>query len=98
MLIVSWLATVVYYALLAFVFMMWARLIVDFFRAVRPDWRPRSVLLILLNVVYFFTDPPIRAVRKFIKPVRAGAIALDFSWTVVLLIAIIAMYGALAVA
>lgn len=89
---------VAYYVLLAFVFMMWARLIVDFFRTVRPDWRPTSVLLVLLNVVYFFTDPPLRAVRKFVKPVRAGAIALDFSWTIVLLIAIIAMYGALALA
>ena len=87
---------VIYYALTVFVFAMWARLIIDLVRAVRPDWRPRNVLLVVFNVVYLITDPPLRAVRKLVRPVRAGAIALDFSWTIVLLVAIIFMYGALA--
>lgn len=87
---------IIYYALTVFVFAMWARLIIDLVRAVRTDWRPRSVLLVIFNLVYLLTDPPLRAVRKFVRPVRAGAVALDFSWTIVLLAAIIGMYGALA--
>jgi YggT family protein len=31
------------------------------------------------------TDPPLKFVRKFIKPVRFGALALDFGWTLTLL-------------
>jgi YggT family protein len=96
MIVVSWIATIIYYALTVFVFAMWGRLIIDLVRAVRPDWRPRNVLLVILNVVYLITDPPLRAVRKLVRPVRAGAVALDFSWTIVLLAAIIGMYGALA--
>jgi YggT family protein len=53
---------------------------------------------VLLNVVYAVTDPPMRAVRKVVKPIRTGAIAFDLSWTIVLLAAIIGMYVALAIA
>jgi YggT family protein len=96
--LISLVATIVYYALNVFVVFMWARLIIDLIRGVRPDWRPRSVLLVLLNVVYAVTDPPMRAVRKVVKPIRTGAIAFDLSWTIVLLAAIIGMYVALAIA
>ena len=38
------------------------------------------------------TDPPLKVARKVIKPMRTGAVAFDFSWTVVLLVAIVLMY------
>ncbi len=98
MTIVSWLATVVYYVLLVFTFFMWGRLIADFALVLRRDWRPRGFLLVLLNIVFSVTDPPLKFVRRIVKPVRFGGVALDFAWTVVLLAAIIAMYVALAFA
>lgn len=85
---------VLYYALLVFVIAMWARLILDFVRAMRPGWRPPSFLLVISGFVYDVTDPPLKSVRRFIKPVSFGAIALDFGWTVVMLAAIVAMYVA----
>jgi YggT family protein len=85
---------VLYYALLVFVIAMWARLILDFMRSMRPGWRPPSFLLVLSGAVYTITDPPLKAVRRFVKPVSFGAIALDFGWTVVMLAAIILMYVA----
>ena len=85
-------ANVLYWALTIFVFCMWGRLVVDFVRAVRPDWRPSSVLLVVSNAIYTITDPPIKLVRRWIRPVSFGTIALDFGWTIVLLAAIVAMY------
>ena len=85
---------VLYYALLVFVIAMWARLILDFMRSMRPGWRPPSFLLVLSGAVYTITDPPLKAVRRFVKPVSFGAIALDFGWTVVMLATIILMYVA----
>lgn len=90
--VVGILGVVLYYALLVFVIAMWARLILDFLRAMRPGWRPPSFLLVLSGVVYSITDPPMKAVRRFVKPMSFGAIALDFGWTVVMLAAIVAMY------
>ncbi|MEY4532263.1 MAG: hypothetical protein RI926_32 [Actinomycetota bacterium] len=92
--IVGILGVVLYYALLVFVIAMWARLILDFMRAMRPGWRPPSFLMIISGVVYGLTDPPLKSVRRFVKPMSFGAIALDFGWTVVMLGAIVAMYFA----
>lgn len=64
---------------------LWARLIVDTLRQFRPDWRPRGLVLVLAEVTYTLTDPPLKLVRRFVKPVRLGGAAIDFSWTILLL-------------
>lgn len=92
MFVVSWITAIVYYALLIFVFAMWGRLIFDFVQALIRSWRPRGVILVIVNIIYTLTDPPLKAVRRFIRPVSFGAISLDFGWTVVMLGAIFAMY------
>ena len=91
-------AAVAYYALQFFILLMWIRLIVDFVRSARPGWRPASVLLVLFSVMYAITDPPVKLVRRVIKPVRFGAVSIDFAWTIVLIVAIVlsnvvALYG-----
>jgi YggT family protein len=77
------------YALEFFILVMWVRLIIDFVRSAKPDWRPQSFVLVLLSAMYAITDPPLNVVRKVIKPVRFGAVAIDFAWTIVLIVAII---------
>lgn len=83
---------IVYLALLVFVFAMWGRLIFDFIQAFARSWRPRGPILVVVSFIYTVTDKPLRFVRRFIKPISFGAIALDFGWTVVMLAAIFAMY------
>lgn len=90
--IIWWIAELVYLGLLVFVFAMWGRLILDFVQAFARSWRPRGIILVIVNLVYTVTDRPLKQVRRFIKPISFGAIALDFGWTVVLLGAIFAMY------
>ena len=89
--IIWWIAELVYLGLLIFVFAMWGRLILDLLQAFARSWRPRGPILVVVNVVYTLTDPPMKRVRRFIKPISLGAIALDFGWTVVMLGAIFAM-------
>lgn len=81
--------SVLFYFLQIFILVMWVRLIVDFIRAARPDWRPAGPLLVLLSIVFAVTDPPIKLVRKVIKPLRFGAISIDFAWTIVIIVAFI---------
>ena len=38
----------------------------------------------MLEIVYSITDPPIKFVRRFVPPLRIGAIALDTSFLIVL--------------
>jgi YggT family protein len=78
---------VVVVLLYAFIGLMWVRFIVDWVQVFARSWQPRGVLLVALEVVYSVTDPPIRALRRVIPPLRLGSIALDLSFLIVLLVA-----------
>ena len=41
-------------------------------------------LLVVLEVVYSITDPPIKALRRVIPPLRIGSVALDLSFLIVM--------------
>ena len=85
-------ATVVFVALALFIGSMWFRLVVDWVRALRPDWRPRGFLLVAAELCFAVTDPPIKLVRRVVKPVRVGGGVLDFAWSIVLLLALVLLY------
>ena len=72
-----------------FIALLWIRFIVDWVQVFARSWSPRGVLLVLLEVVYSITDPPIKALRKVIPPLRIGSIALDLSFLIVLVAAYI---------
>ena len=71
---------------------MWVRLILDFVVNFNRGWRPAGFGLVLAEVVFTITDPPIKLVRRFLPPVRFGGVALDFAWTIVMLVAIVISY------
>lgn len=82
---VTIIATIIYIALNAYALVMWGRFILDLARSFARQWRPRGFALVLAEVAYTLTDPPIRAVRKVLPPLRIGGVALDFAWSIVML-------------
>jgi YggT family protein len=80
------LALVVYYLLGIFLGLMLIRLVVDWVQVFARSWTPRGPVLFVLEIVYSITDPPIRFVRRFVPPLRLGAVALDTSFLIVLLV------------
>lgn len=62
------------------------RLVVDWIQMFARDWRPRGILLVAVEGIYSATDPPLRAVRKVIPPLRLGGVALDLSFMVVIFV------------
>jgi YGGT family. len=89
---VSIIASVVYYLLLIFFLVMWARFVLDLMRTFRRSWRPRGVGLVLAEVMYSVTDPPIRMFRRLVPPLSLGPVAIDFGWSLTMLVCVIAMY------
>jgi YggT family protein len=69
----------------AFLALMLVRLVVDWVQMFARSWTPRGPVLFVLEVVYTVTDPPIRFIRRFVPPLRLGAVALDTSFLIVLL-------------
>jgi YggT family protein len=84
-------ATIAYYVLLIFFLLMWARFVLDLAQSFSRGWRPKGPVLVLAEVAYTVTDPPIRRVRKILPPVRLGSVALDFGWSIIMLAVIILM-------
>lgn len=68
-----------------YLILLLGRLVVEWLQYFARGWTPRGVVLILLEGVYTATDPPIRAVRRVLPPLRLGPIVLDVGFLVVLL-------------
>ena len=75
-----------------FIAMLWIRFVVDWVQIFARSWVPRGLLLVLLEVVYSVTDPPIKALRKVIPPLRLGNFALDLSFIIVMIVAYVLLY------
>jgi YggT family protein len=89
--IVSLVATILYVALFIFFLLMWSRFIFDLTQSVSRSYRPKGPLLVLAEVTYTTTDPPIKAIRRVLPPIRLGSVALDFGWSIVMLVVVILM-------
>jgi len=62
-----------------------ARLVVEWVQAFARSWTPHGPLLVVLEVIYTLTDPPINFVRRFVPPIRIGGVALDVAFIIVLI-------------
>ena len=80
---------VIYVALTIFFVLMWARFVLDLARTFARSWRPRGVGLVAAEAVFTVTDPPLKAVRRVVPPLRVGGASLDFAWSIVMLAVII---------
>ncbi len=69
-----------------FIVLLFVRLIVDWIQMFARSWTPRGPVLVILEGVYTVTDPPVKALRKVIPPLRLGGVALDLSFVALLLI------------
>lgn len=70
-----------------FIALLWIRFIVDWVQVFARSWSPGGPLLLVLEVVYSVTDPPIKALRRVIPPLRLGSVALDLSFIIVIVAA-----------
>ena len=76
---------VLYVIVSIFFAMLWIRFIVDWVQVFARSWQPRGPLLVVLEAVYSVTDPPIKALRRVIPPLRIGSFALDLSFLIVMI-------------
>jgi YggT family protein len=77
------------YVLWIYLLILIARLIISWIQAFSRDWHPRGVILVIAEVVYTATDPPLRLLRRYIPTVRLGTVALDLSFMVLFLVILI---------
>jgi YggT family protein len=77
-------ASVIRFAVFLFFVILLGRLVLDWVQAFARDWRPRGPLLVVAEVVYTITDPPLKALRKLIPPLTLGTLRLDLAFLVLM--------------
>jgi YggT family protein len=77
---------IVYLVLFAYIYMLLARFVMGFVLAFGRRWRPGRGAAAALEVVWSVTDPPLKALRRVIPPLRLGTVSLDLSSFLLLII------------
>ncbi len=90
-LIVGLLSTLIWLFLLLLI----ARMIIGLIMVFARDFRPSGALVVIFEFVMSVTDPPLKALRRVIPPLRIGQVALDLAF-LVLFIALQILLGILA--
>jgi YggT family protein len=60
-----------------FLILLIGRFVFELVQSFARDWRPRGLVLVIAELVYTVTDPPLRTIRRLIPPLRLGGISLD---------------------
>jgi YggT family protein len=81
--------TVLYYALWLYLLILIGRLILSWIQTFSRTWHPTGIVLVVAEVVYTATDPPLRLLRRFIPSVRLGTVALDLSFMALFLVVLV---------
>ena len=79
-------AEVIVYALRIYLFILFVRVVFDWVFVLNRSWRPSGPLVILLELVYSATDPPLRLLRRFIPTLRLGNFSLDLAFLVLVIL------------
>ena len=67
------------FTLLICLILLIARIVLEWVQMLARSGQPRGALLVLCEVIYTVTDPPLRAIRRVLPPLRLGMVALDLS-------------------
>ncbi|HEV7653883.1 MAG TPA: YggT family protein [Mycobacteriales bacterium] len=79
------------FVLLVFFILLIARLVFDYVMMFARSWRPSGVAAVGLEVVYSVTDPPLKALRRVIPPLRLGNFSIDLGFMVLLFVVYVLM-------
>ncbi len=83
--IVRLVAGIANFLLLLYILVLLARLILEYIPLFNREWRPKGVGLVLAEIVFTVTDPPIKFFRRLIPPLRLGAVAIDLGFPLTML-------------
>lgn len=81
--------SVLRFAVLIFFVLLIGRLVVDWIQVFAREWRPRGISLVLAEAVYSATDPPLKALRRVVPPLRLGQIQLDLAFMILFFITLV---------
>ena len=58
------------------------RLVLDWVQMFARGCRPKGMALVAASTIYSLTDPPMKALRRLVPPLRFGGVALDLGFLI----------------
>ncbi len=79
--------------LIVFLFLLTliGRMVLDWIQVFARDWRPAGPVLVVAEGIYTATDPPLKALRRVIPPLRLGSVQVDLAFTVLFVLVLVLM-------
>ena len=82
---ISAIASIVSSLLYLYLLILLVRVVIDWGQMLARGWRPTGALLVLANLVYGLTDPPLRWLRRVVPALRLGGVGIDLSFLVLVI-------------
>ena len=82
---ISAIASIVSSLLYLYLLILLVRVVIDWVQMLARGWRPTGALLVLANLGYGLTDPPLRWLRRVVPALRLGGVGIDLSFLVLVI-------------
>lgn len=92
MVVVQLLLQVLYVLVYAFIMTLFARFVMSWVLAYGRRWQPGRGAAATLESVWAVTDPPLKALRRVIPPLRIGNLSFDLAALLLLVMLFILFY------
>ena len=73
------------FLLLVFLLLLIFRLIMEYVFMFARGFRPAGPVAMALELTYSVTDPPLRALRRVLPPLRIGGVSIDLGFLVLII-------------
>jgi YggT family protein len=83
------LKVVLYYVLYIYLFILIARMVISWIQMFARQWVPTGVILVIAEGIFTATDPPLKFLRRYIRPLRIGTVAIDLSFMVLFIVILV---------
>ncbi|HSZ42279.1 MAG TPA: YggT family protein [Trebonia sp.] len=83
------LQAVLTYVLWIYLLLLIGRMIIAWIQQFARSWQPTGIILVVAEIIFTVTDPPLKLLRRYIPPLRLGTVALDLSFMVLYIVILI---------
>jgi len=80
---------IIYLLLAVLQILLIMRIVLDITESFARHWRPKGIALVAATTIVTITDPPLRWLRRKIKPLDIGGIRLDLSFLILFIVVMI---------
>ncbi len=83
------LKVVLTYILTIYLVILIGRMIFSWIQMFARQWVPRGIILVIAETIFTLTDPPLKFLRRYRRPLRIGTVAMDLSFMVLFIVILI---------